>query len=66
MKVCLGSSQEAAESGFQCLSVVGEDVNIGYFWAMEDVGGLAKGSGVALGTLEGAVLSGYNCKGFGD
>lgn len=46
--------------------VVGEDINTGYFWAREDLRCLAKGSGVALGTLEGAVLSGYNCKGSGD
>lgn len=46
--------------------VVGEDIDAGYFWAREDLRCLAKGSGVALGTLEGAVLSGYNCKVSGD
>lgn len=48
------------------VGVVGEDVNTGYFWAMEDLGCLADGSGAALGMLEEASLSGYNCKGFGD
>lgn len=67
-KVCLGSSQKAGEPGSSHLSkrVAGEDGNTGDFWTMEGHGYLAKGSGVALGTLEGAVPSGYNCQGFRD
>lgn len=67
-KVCLGSSQKAGEPGSSRPSkrVAGEDGNAGDFWTMEGHGCLTKGFGVALDTLEGAVLSGYNCQGFRD
>lgn len=62
-KGMFGIQSESSKSGCWCLSkrVVGEDGNAGYFWTVE-----GPGSGVALGTLEGVVPSGYNPKGLED
>ena len=62
-KGMFGIQSESSKSGCWCLSkrVVGEDGNAGYFWTVE-----GPRSGVALGTLEGVVPSGYNPKGLED